>query len=441
MITNHGIHQWDVIPGLPDTGGQNVFVNQFTRSLAQAGYRITIVNRGGYPHPRTGEDQVGLKYGGAERRILYLQDGFRQFVRKEDMSDRIPALAEDLGSFAAEEGSEVTAIISHYWDAGLLGMLWNRAGGKEISHIWIPHSLGAIKRRNVAAKRWAPLRIQERIEAEETLLREVTAVAATSSTIRASLESDYGYAGKVTFLPPCVDPDRYHPRVVDENDPIWAFLRDHAGGNATDLPRRKIVTEISRTDRTKRKDVLIRAFARVQPEIPDSLLVISIDVHETDLAKELRTLIGQQDLDSSTVIVGSVWDELPKLYAISEVYCTPSIMEGFGMSAQEAAATAVPVVASDLVPFATEYLLGEDVREISVSEEGPYLRQGEGAIVVKADDVEGFAAALRLLLDDGELRDAMGQSAHSITIPAFTWSQRTRSFLKEMSLPMPKNHE
>jgi metallophosphoesterase superfamily enzyme len=43
MITNHGIHQWEVVPGLPDTGGQNVFVNQFTDTLAEMHYRITIV--------------------------------------------------------------------------------------------------------------------------------------------------------------------------------------------------------------------------------------------------------------------------------------------------------------------------------------------------------------------------------------------------------------
>ena len=39
MITNHGIHLWQVIPGLPDTGGQNVFVNQFTAALAEQGFR------------------------------------------------------------------------------------------------------------------------------------------------------------------------------------------------------------------------------------------------------------------------------------------------------------------------------------------------------------------------------------------------------------------
>ena len=54
MITNHGVHQWQVIPGLPDTGGQNVFVNRFTDDLARLGFKVTIVNRGGYPLLTTG---------------------------------------------------------------------------------------------------------------------------------------------------------------------------------------------------------------------------------------------------------------------------------------------------------------------------------------------------------------------------------------------------
>jgi hypothetical protein len=42
MITNHGMHHWKIIPGLPDTGGQNVFVNEFSDALANQGFRIRI---------------------------------------------------------------------------------------------------------------------------------------------------------------------------------------------------------------------------------------------------------------------------------------------------------------------------------------------------------------------------------------------------------------
>ncbi len=47
MITNHGVHECEVTPGLPDTGGQNVHLNQFTDALTEQGYRVTIVGRGG----------------------------------------------------------------------------------------------------------------------------------------------------------------------------------------------------------------------------------------------------------------------------------------------------------------------------------------------------------------------------------------------------------
>jgi len=96
MITNHGIHQWKVISGLPDTGGQNVYVNQLTDVLADFGFKITIANRGGYPHPQTGEMRKGLHYKDGSRRIVYLEDGTSEFVRKEDMKEHIPKLTDFL---------------------------------------------------------------------------------------------------------------------------------------------------------------------------------------------------------------------------------------------------------------------------------------------------------------------------------------------------------
>lgn len=97
QITNHGVHEWNVVPGLPDTGGQNVYVNQFTEALIELGYRVTIVNRGGYPHPKTGEMQRGIVYHpSGHARIMYIEDGCDHFVRKEDMYDQLLALVQDL---------------------------------------------------------------------------------------------------------------------------------------------------------------------------------------------------------------------------------------------------------------------------------------------------------------------------------------------------------
>ena len=222
--------------------------------------------------------------------------------------------------------------------------------------------------------------------------------------------------------------ERYHPRQVAGDDEVWTFLSEHCGLSPAEVRRCKIVTEISRTDTTKRKDVLIRAFAQAHQRVPDSLLLVSIDDNQPDLAQDLKQLIRALDIQSHVAIVGSVWEWLPRLYAVTSVYCTPSVMEGFGMSAQEAAATQVPVIASHLVPYVTGYLLGSDAQEVPFEGGREPLQVGSGAIVVPADDVEGFARALEMLLTDDHLRQSMGQSAYQITVPYFTWENMVTLF-------------
>ena len=433
MLTNHGIHQWNVIPGLPDTGGQNVFVNQFTDTLAEQGFKITIVNRGGYPHPLTDEMRTGLDYKGDYQRILYIEDETKSFVRKEDMNEHTPKLAEFLDEVLIGEGEPVDLIISHYWDAAKIGVLYNELQERTIKHVWVPHSLGAVKKRNMPPETWEELRIDERIAVEKEIVPRLDAVAATSSLIRQSLRDDYG-AEEILFLPPCVKTDRYYPRDIPADHDIWQFVADQVPISAEDVQQCQIVTEISRTDETKRKDVLIKGFARAHKQNPETLLIVSIDDTEEELAADLRGLIDELGIASHVAVVGYVWDELPDLYAITAVYCSPSVMEGFGMSVQEAAATKVPVVGSDLIPFAQEYLLGDEVEKAPLADGDEHLLVGEGAIIVPADNVAGFATALEMLLGDEALRREMGENAYDITIPYFTWQEMTERFMDAINM-------
>ena len=123
MLTTHGVHQWKVVPGLTDTGGQNVFVNQFSQELVHQGYKVTIINRGGYPHPVTGKHQIGQVYKDSFQRIVYLEDDLSQFVRKEDMGDQVFQLVSNLETKIKNENMQLDLIISHYWDAAVVGEL------------------------------------------------------------------------------------------------------------------------------------------------------------------------------------------------------------------------------------------------------------------------------------------------------------------------------
>ena len=103
------------------------------------------------------------------------------------------------------------------------------------------------------------------------------------------------------------------------------------------------------------------------------------------------------------------------------------------MSAQEAAATAKPVVSSDLVPFVVEYMLGENPERVSNSHGGE-LQVGAGGIVVPANDVAGFAHALEMLLADDEKRRKMGRKALEMTVPYFTWERRSKDLLNDLGM-------
>ncbi len=432
MVTNHGVHQWDVVPGLTDTGGQNLFVNMFTEALANLGFRVTIANRGGYPHPVTGEMQVGLRYKDARQRILYLEDGTPEFVRKEDMEPHTPRLAEYLWDFLESPiGGHVDLIISHYWDGANVGALVKQRFRREVKHVWVPHSLGTIKKRNMKPETWASLRIDERIAIEQGLIAELDGAAATSPLIRQTLIEEYG-VGQPLFLPPCIDVSRFHPRKIATEHGIYEFLGRQCGLNPDQVRRCKIIAEISRTDNTKRKDVLIKAFAKIHKKRPDTLLVVAIDPMEEKIHGDLWNLIAELGVSSHVAVVGNIWEQLPDLYAITDVYCSPSVMEGFGMAVQEAAATAVPVVGSHLIPFVTDYLLDGDVREEACDGVPTPLKIGQGGIVVQADEVDGFACAIEKLLADDELRHKMGEEAYRITIPYFTWEGMVRKFLEDV---------
>ncbi len=431
-ITNHGLHEWDVLPGLPDTGGQNVYVNHVADAMVRLGHRVTIANRGGYPHPTTGSPRTGeVPRHGGRARIVYLTDDRPEFIRKEDMAPQVPALASDLAALIERESFDL--IVSHYWDGALVGILGVQRSGTAVPHIWVPHSLGALKRRNVRPETWDELRLDERIATERRILEQVDGVAATSAVIGDSLRSDYGHTARYS-LPPGVDPERFRPRTSAECPGAWQFLADALHCDVSEVEGRPLVVEVSRTDTTKRKDVLIRAFAALHDDVPDALAAITIDGGNSELRGRLIGLIDELGLRNRVAVLGSVWEYLPCLYSIADVYCTPSVMEGFGMSAAEAAATGVPVVSSHLVPFAVEYLLGAAPTARAVPG-APEIHIGEAGIVVPADSVPGFAAALTMLLSDADLRRRQGDAARRITVPALTWDRLTADLLDSVWAP------
>lgn len=112
------------------------------------------------------------------------------------------------------------------------------------------------------------------------------------------------------------------------------------------LDGKKVVGYVGRLRWEKGTHILIAAFAKVVRKIPEAaLLVVGDGSDREDLEKQANELgIGE-----SIIWLGQKnQQEVFQLYGLMDVVAMPSFFEGFGLTAAEAMAAGVPVVASDI---------------------------------------------------------------------------------------------
>ena len=158
----------------------------------------------------------------------------------------------------------------------------------------------------------------------------------------------------------------------------------------------------------KNLPVLVEAFRRlvVEPRFATLRLLIIGD-HSADMYRaardELATLARQHGVAERICLPGFVSDEvLVQLYNRAEVVVLPSLEEGFGLPAFEAAACGRPAI---------------------VSENGPAgALLGAAITTFPPRDVAALVAALRMLLDDPDRRRKMGEEGVRRT-SGMTWDR------------------
>lgn len=284
-------------------------------------------------------------------------------------------------------------------------------------HVWTPHSLGDLKSLNYRGKpaeTRRDLKFCERRDHERVVCDWTRAFAATSGEIASHLVTHYGVdAGSIFYFPPCVDRTLFREYSDGEREATYRYLSHVSGVPAGTLARSRIVFETSRMDRTKRKDVLLEAFALVAARVPDVYLFVGGGPHNA-VFEELSSLRDSlPGLGGRAFLTGFLPDaEMYPLFSIADVFVTPSEMEGFGMSASQAAAAGTALVASDLVPFATLYV-------------------PDDALIVRAGDVEGFAAAIERLLSDAADRTARARRLARAT-GELDWDVQTGRFVEHL---------
>ncbi len=283
------------------------------------------------------------------------------------------------------------------------------------THVWTPHSLGIIKERNFWEKEWDVLRrlkFRERDAHEQLVCKHTPLFCSTSPEIWRAMVSYHGLDPISIFdFPPCTDSRIFYPRPEEELTEVRRFLSKKSGIDSQVLRDSLIVFETSRMDHTKRKDILLGAFAEVAKKRNDVYLFIGGGPEESPVFKSLQKQIETVPaLKGRAFLLGYVTEALVEpLFSAADLFVSASEMEGFGMSVSQAAAAGVAIVSSDLIPFATQY-------------------SKDAAVVVPAGYQHGFATAMDRLLSDGEERSR--RAAQLLEVAAeFDWVTTANRFV------------
>jgi phosphatidylinositol alpha-mannosyltransferase len=199
-------------------------------------------------------------------------------------------------------------------------------------------------------------------------------------------------------IPNGVDPDYFSP----EEPPLPQF--DDGKLN---------ILFLGRFDPRNGLRTMLEAFRLVKGDFPDCRLIV---VGDGPLRPYYRSLVSK-DLAKDVHFAGLVNGGRPAYYASADIYCSPCNKASFGVVLLEAMASGKPIVASDI----NGYRL--------------VMEHGKQGLLAPEGSSEAFADALLKLLNDGELRRAMGKEGRRTVLGKFSWdlvARRVDDYYREL---------
>lgn len=190
---------------------------------------------------------------------------------------------------------------------------------------------------------------------------------------------------RVHYLPNAIDMSRFRPPSAAERERARGVYGVPDGATA--------YVFLGRLSREKGLMDLMEAWKRLRP-VNAVLLVAGPDManHAWDVGPAARAFAREHRLEESVRFVGATTD-VPGLMAAADVAVQPSHFEALGLSAVEALACGVPVIAS------------------AVGGLRDFVRDGENGVTCPPQNPDALARAIERVLKDAEYRRRLTQRA------------------------------
>jgi sucrose-phosphate synthase len=349
----------------PDTGGQVLYVVELARALARQKdvARVELITRLIVDSAVSDDYAATMEDLGDGAKIVRIEAGPAGYIPKEQLWDHLDAFVDNTLTYVREQDRLPDVVHSHYADAGFVGGRMSMILG--VPQIHTGHSLGRVKRRRLLAAGLDAEEIEKRfnmtrrVEAEEQTLS--TAERVVTSTHQ-EIEEQYALydqyqPDQMRVIPPGTDLERFRPPTGNEWDTpigreVRRFLRE---------PRKPLILALSRADRRKNLGGLLEAYGE-SPALQKAanLLIVAgnrdditdMDEGPREVLRDLLHAIDRYDLYGRVAYPKQhAPDDVPVIYRLAAtsggVFINPAITEPFGLTLLEAAASGLPLVATE----------------------------------------------------------------------------------------------
>ena len=207
------------------------------------------------------------------------------------------------------------------------------------------------------------------------------------------------------------------PLGLDLPDPL---LTKRLAGNLKrelGLPAKtRLVGMIGRLVPIKNHELFLTAIARLKDQTDNQSDIKYLIVGDGELRHFLKDKTEEYEIEDRVIFTG--WrQDLPTIYADLDLVILSSLNEGLPVALIEAMACGKAVIATD-VGGVRDLLLDKGHIPSNLTSNNPFITSR--GILIKSGDVAGLCQAIRLIMKDKELREAMGKAGQQFAQQNFS---------------------
>jgi len=181
-------------------------------------------------------------------------------------------------------------------------------------------------------------------------------------------------------------------------------LKDKIG-----IKNKMVVLYVGQLIERKNVDTLIKACSKLKSELDAALLIVGDGTQKN----ELKNLCIKNKINDVFFVGFKQREELPRYYAISDLFVLPSTQEVWGLVLNEAMCCGLPIITTNKVGASVDL-----------------ITDGVNGYVVESRNTEQLYEAMKKILSDPEVVARMGKASKEIIEKGFTIDHAVNGFVE-----------